>query len=36
LFQLQGLSGYIQGREVQGDDVDSPLCDSTTVSPQVS
>ncbi len=34
LFQLQGLSGYIKGREAQGDDVDSPLCDSTTVSPK--
>jgi hypothetical protein len=36
LVLLQGLSSNLQGREVQGVDVDSPLCDPTTVSPQVS
>ncbi len=35
-FLLQGLPSILQGREVQGVDVDSPLCDPTTVSSQVS
>ncbi len=34
-FLLQGLSSNLQGREVQGVDVDSQLCDPTTISPQV-
>ena len=34
-FLLQRLSSNLQGREAQGVDVDSPLCDPTTVSPQV-
>ena len=35
-FLLQGLPSNLQGRAVQGVDVDSLLCYTTAVSPQVS